>query len=277
MKLRQAAALDGIQWARSGFVMIKSQPMAHVAMVMAMSLGLGLLASLPWIGPLCALTLLPALSAGWVFSSATVQAQVRTSPARLLAPLSKSRRTAMLQLGLLHMLACVAVLWVADLLDPDFRNAMTQAVGSQPGVSEEQALAALDAVRAGMLMRGAMLMPVALLFWHAPVIVHRIGGSAARALFASGLASWRNLGAFVVYGLTWLVADLLLSGSIGVLASATGQPQLIMMLVLPAAIVFAAAFYASLHASVHACIEFDEVVRANAAAAAAASTASQDK
>jgi hypothetical protein len=154
---------------------------------------------------------------------------------------------------------------------------MTQAVGSQPGVSEEQALTALDAVRAGMLMRGAMLMPVALLFWHAPVIVHRIGGSAARALFASALASWRNLGAFVVYGLTWLVADLLLSGSIGVLASATGQPQLIMMLVLPAAIVFAAAFYASLHASVHACIEFDEVVRANAAAAAAASTASQDK
>ena len=77
-----------------------------------------------------------------------------------------------------------------------------------------------------------------------------------------------GLPAFVVYGLSWLVADLLLSSVVGLIAAAIGQPQIVLLLVLPAAVLFASAFYASLHASVHACIEFDEVARAQQDAAA---------
>ncbi|MEY2686967.1 MAG: hypothetical protein RL375_1165 [Pseudomonadota bacterium] len=265
MKLRKAPALEGFQWAKSGVMILRQQPLAHVALLLAMSMSLGLLASLPWIGPVAALVLLPSVSAGWVFSSATVLAGVRTTPGRLIAPLASPRRTALLQLGVLHMLACVAVLWVADLLDPAFRTALGPALGNQDGVSEEAAMQALDQVRSGMLMRGAMLLPVALVFWHAPVILHRIGGPVARALFASALATWRNLAAFVVYGVSWLVADLMLSSAVGLVAAAIGQPQIVLLLVLPAAVLFAAAFYASLHASVHACIDFDEITRAQQA------------
>ncbi len=268
MKLRKAPALEGFQWARSGVDILRRQPLAHVALLLAMSMTLGLISSVPWIGPIAALVLLPSISAGWVFSSATVLAGVRTTPGRLIAPLASPRRNALLQLGVLHMLACVAVLWVADLLDPGFRTALGPALGNQDGVSEEATMQALELVRSGMLMRGAMLLPVALVFWHAPVILHRIGGSVARAVFASALTTWRNLPAFVVYGLSWLVADLLLSSVVGLIAAAIGQPQIVLLLVLPAAVLFASAFYASLHASVHACIEFDEVARAQQDAAA---------
>ncbi len=268
MKLRKAPALEGFQWAKSGALILHRQPLAHVALLLAMSMTLGLLASLPWIGPVAALVLLPSVSAGWVFSSATVLAGVRTTPGRLIAPLASPRRNALLQLGVLHMLACVTVLWVADLLDPSFRAALGPALGSQDGVTEEATMQALDQVRSGMLMRGIMLLPVALVFWHAPVILHRIGGGVARALFASALATWRNLPAFGVYGLSWLVADVILSSVVGLIAAAIGQPQIVLLLVLPAAVMFASAFYASLHASVHACIEFDEVARAQHDAAA---------
>jgi hypothetical protein len=267
MKLRKAPALEGFKWARSGADILRRQPLAHVALLLAMSMTLGLLSSVPWIGPVVALVLLPSISAGWVFSSATVLAGVPTTPGRLISPLASPRRNALLQLGVLHMLACVAVLWVADLLDPSFRGALGPAMGNQDGVTEDAAMQALDIVRSGMLLRGAMLVPVALVFWHAPVILHRIGGSVARALFASALATWRNLPAFVVYGASWLAADFILSSAVGLVATAIGQPQIVLLLVLPAAVLFAAAFYASLHASVHACIEFDEVALAQQAVA----------
>jgi hypothetical protein len=69
----------------------------------------------------------------------------------------------------------------------------------------------------------------------------------------------------VVYGASWLAADFILSSAVGLVATAIGQPQIVLLLVLPAAVLFAAAFYASLHASVHACIEFDEVALAQQA------------
>jgi hypothetical protein len=277
MKLRKAPALEGIQWARSGLAILRRQPMVHVAILLSMTMTLGVLASVPWIGPIAALVLLPSISAGWVFNSATILAGVRTTPGRMISPLASPRRPALLQLGVLHMLACLAVLWLADWLDPGFRTALGPALSAREGISEEAAAAALDLVRSGMLMRGAMLIPVALVFWHAPVIVHRIGGSAARAVFASALASWRNLPAFAVYGLTWLAVDLLLSTVVGVVAAAIGLPQIVLLLVLPAAVLFAAAFYASLHASVHACIEFDEVVNAQQAKADAEAARQQPR
>jgi hypothetical protein len=273
MKLRKAPAREGLAWARSGLVILRRQPLAQMGMVAAMGLALGLVASLPRVGFALSLVLLPALSAGWVFSSAAVQAGVRTSPARLVAALIRPRRAAMLQLGLFHMGACLLVLLLADQFDPGFRGAVSPLLGGgegTPSAADEAATAqALEQFRNGLILRGLMLLPVALAFWHAPVIVHRVGGSAARALFVSALTSWRNLPAFSIYGLAWVAADVALSSVVSLVALLLGP--LAMLAIFPAAMAFGAAFYASLYATVHGCIDFDELRRPPAAEAGASS------
>jgi hypothetical protein len=102
-----------------------------------------------------------------------------------------------------------------------------------------------------------LMLPLVLTLWHAPMVIVRTGAGVGKALFISATATWRNLGAFVVYGVAWLLADLVLSLLLAGLLAALGLGQLAMVLVLPGAMVFSGAFYASLKASVDGCIDFD--------------------
>jgi hypothetical protein len=255
MKLRSAPALEGFVWMRSGVRLVLSQPLGLAALLGVMVFGLGLLLMLPWVGPLLVSVMLPALSAGWVHTSEQVLAGARPSPSLLLAPLRLPQRKALLQLGGLHALAVMLMLVLADLIDPGLGDMWEMLHAAN---DDESTASAMQALRGGLVLRLAMLTPVALLFWHAPVLVHREGSGVAKALFASTLASVRNVGAFFVYGLSWLLADLLLSATLGLLLGALGLPQLALMIAVPVAMLFSAAFYASLHASVHGCIDFGD-------------------
>ncbi len=79
-------------------------------------------------------------------------------------------------------------------------------------------------------------------------LAHRRG--AAKALFVSITASTRNIGAFVVYGLAWLGADLMMSALLGALVGLLGLGAIGMVLVLPAVLLFSAGFHVSMQASV---------------------------
>ena len=64
MRLKQANALAGWGWTRDGLLLVKQQPLTLSGLMGFMFFGLGLLLSLPWIGPVLVALLLPALSAG---------------------------------------------------------------------------------------------------------------------------------------------------------------------------------------------------------------------
>jgi hypothetical protein len=256
MKLRTAPTLDGARWVRFGLTQLLRQPLPHAALFGFMAFAFSLLLTLPWIGPLLALALLPALNAGWVHSTdCALQGQTLT-PLSLLVPLRSPQRDKLLMLGAVHATAALLMFGLSDLIDPTFRDQWGQALSGQ--ADDELAARAVEAVQQGMLLRAAMLLPVLLLFWHAPVIIYRTGSGVAKALFASALATLRNLGAFVVYGLTWIAADLLLSTVVGALLGLIGQSSFAILIIVPTSMLFSAGFFASLHASVHGCIEFDD-------------------
>jgi len=146
------------------------------------------------------------------------------------------------------------MLWLADLIDPAMHSAWREAMSAD--IADDARLAAFQALQNGMLLRMVMTVPVALVFWHAPVILQREGGSIARAVFASAVASLRNLSAFVVYGVAWVVADLMLSLLLGGVLALLGLAAWAMFFAMPVALLFSAAFYGSLHASVHGCVDF---------------------
>jgi hypothetical protein len=245
MKLRTARALDGFVWMRSGLQLVRSQPLALASLFGVMLFGLGLLMLLPWIGPLIASALLPAMTAGWVHVIEQLRGGVRPTPALLVEPLRSPQRIALLQLGGWHAMAILLVMALADLLVPGM-GAPAEAAGSASEGAD-----ALQAFSSEMLLRQIFLIPVALVFWHAPVLVHRDGASVAKALFASTVASLRNLSAFLVYAVCWMA----LSGVVGGVLALINIPALVLMVAVPVAMAMSAAFYASLHASVHGCID----------------------
>ncbi len=254
MKLRQAPPMDGMRWMLSGVHWAKSQTFTLLGMMGFMLFGLGLLLALPLVGPLLVGALLPALSVGWVAVVESLKAGRRPTPAVLFSPLAASSRRSMLGLGVAHAAAAALMLWLADLIDPAMHSAWREAMSAD--IADDARLAAFQALQNGMLLRMVMTVPVALVFWHAPVILQREGGSIARAVFASAVASLRNLSAFVVYGVAWVVADLMLSLLLGGVLALLGLAAWAMFFAMPVALLFSAAFYGSLHASVHGCVDF---------------------
>jgi len=240
----------------SGVQLARRSPLALLGLMGFMFFGLGLLLALPWIGPLLVGVLMPALSGGWVLAVEALHAGRRPTPTHLMLPLFGQVRARLLVLGGLHAAAAALTLGLAELIDPGLQLAWRSAMGAD--VTDEVRMAAFQALQSGMLLRMALIVPVVLLFWHAPLILLREGGSVGRALFASAVASARNLGAFVVYGVGWVAADLLLSLVLGVLLSALGLAAMAPFFAMPAALFFSAAFYASLHASVYGCIDFGD-------------------
>jgi hypothetical protein len=253
MKLRSARALDGLLWLRAGVRQVVHNPLRHLAMVSVMMMMMGVLMSLPVVGVALGFAILPSFTAGWVFSTHAAGLGLPPGPGRLFVVLTSPRRSVFVWLGLLYAAAALVVLALADLLDPGLADQWQLLFGGQ--ASAEAAGTALEAVQSGVMLRGAMLLPVMLFFWHAPVILMRTSDSLPKALFASALGSLRNLGAFAVYGLAWVMADVISSSVLGVVLTALAvEPQFAILLALPMALLLTAAFYASLHASVEGCL-----------------------
>ena len=92
----------------------------------------------------------------------------------------------------------------------------------------------------------ALYLPLALLFWHAPALVHWHGVSPVKSLFFSVMACWQNKGAMLVYLLGWLGTFMLGSTLVGLLAAMIG-PQAMQMAMFPAALLMAAMFFSSFY------------------------------
>ena len=123
----------------------------------------------------------------------------------------------------------------------------TLSAGMQLAEAQNDLMPIFEAVRGPLMLTGLLYLLLAALFWHAPVLVAWHDMGLRKALFFSGIACWRNKGAFVVYGLAWgglLVAVEILAS----LLQAVGLPVALVNLVqMPISFVFAAVLYCSFY------------------------------
>ena len=117
------------------------------------------------------------------------------------------------------------------------------------------AMVANPVVLQDMLWRMGLALPVSLVFWHTPALVLWARLPVGKALFFSAVATWRNLGAFVVYGLCWLGALFVLGLLDRLVLGVLPVPVLANALAFSGALALAAAFYASLYFSTVECFE----------------------
>jgi len=255
MKLQVVAARHGVLWVRRAFALFFQRPMAFIGLFGMCLFAAVLLNLLPLIGPLVLLAALPLGSLAFMIATRTVQDGRAPLPGTLAEALRgpRARRMALLQLGMVYAVGTVAIMFLADWVDDGAFETLLQAMaGSAAPDKLAQALAA-PKLEIGMLVRFGLAGLLSVPFWHAPALVHWGEQAAAKALFFSTVACWRNKAAFSAYSLAWVAVILLFAVLVHLVFALLGQVQLVALVTLPATLIFSAVFYVSLYFSFADC------------------------
>ncbi len=239
MKLNIVPARAGIQWVKLGLQTFFRQPLALAGLFFLYAAAATVLSIVPVIGMVLALAIVPAATLGLMAATQEAIKGKFPMPTVLISALraGKQRLRAMLVLGLLYAAACLAVMAVVGLV---VDVPQTPARGSSEAMMNPQFQFAL-------LLGTALYLPVSLMFWHAPALVHWHGVSPLKSLFFSTVACLRNAKALLMFGLAWSVIIFAASLLIGLLALLTGNPQFAAAALMPFGLLITAMFSTSLY------------------------------
>lgn len=212
MKLNLIPPREGLQWVRDGIRTFFRQPLALTGLFFMFMTGVSLLSMVPYLGGLLSLVLIPGATLGIMAASHEASRGRFPLPSILLIAwrVSRQRKRDMLNLGLMYAAGFALVLGITALFDGG-EFAKLYLVGGEidaQTIQNNQLLVPLGIFSAGTFL-------LELLFWHAPALVHWGHVPPVKSLFFSWMACWRNKGAFLVFGLSWMAmmsSGLLLSG-----------------------------------------------------------------
>jgi hypothetical protein len=239
MKLNIVPARTGLQWVKLGLLTFSKQPLALAGLFFMYMTAATLLSLLPFIGLVLALAIVPAATLGLMAATQEALKGRFPMPTVLVSAFraGRQRLRAMLVLGLLYAAACMAVMFLVSML--------VDAPPSQAPASPEAMLT--PRFQMSLLAGAVLYLPVSLMFWHAPALVHWHGISPIKSLFFSLVACLRNAKALLVFGLAWAAVIFGLSLVIGLIAVMTGNPQIAATALMPLGLLVTAMFSTSLY------------------------------
>lgn len=246
MKLNIVPPYHGIVWIGRGLRTFARQPLALTGLFFMFMAVVSVVSMVPVLGPVLALVLLPAGTAGLI-AAAREAAQGRFPMPMILASAllgARERQRAMLVLGAYYAAGFLVIMGLSTLVDGG-QFARLYVLG---GKITDEMVRSSD-FQSAMWLAMVLYLPLSLTFWHAPALVHWQGIAPARALFYSAVACWRNLGAMTVYGLGWMAVFAFAGLLMVTLASLLGGAELLSMLLMPSAVLMAAVFFSSIYFS----------------------------
>lgn len=234
MKLNVVPPRTGIAWVRAGMRTFFRQPLALSGLFFMYTALVVIVSQLPWVGPLIGAMVVPAATLGLMAASAEASKGRFPMPSVLFSAFraGKQRLRAMLLLGAVYALGSMTATLLATL------------VAGAPAAPQAGEGPQMDATT---LLGLVLHIPLFVLFWHAPALVHWHGISPAKSLFFSAVAVMRNFGAHVVYGLGWLAMFLAVGSTFGLVGALLGGGGLAQALVVPVALLLAAMFSSSIY------------------------------
>ena len=252
MKLNIVPAKQGLVWVKQGIRTFWRQPLAFTGLFFLFMAWVSLLSMLPLIGAILALLVLPAATLGLMV--ATEQASLGKFPMPTVLMVAfragQQRFKAMLVLGMLYALSFLTVMARTTLVDG----------GSFAKVYLANAPITPEVVEAGDFQMAVWLstvlyIPMSMMFWHAPALVHWHGVPPVKSMFFSAIACWRNLTAFAVYLLAWAGFFVIGATVILTISSALGGNDLTAAVLMPGALLMSAMFFTSVYFSVKDCFD----------------------
>ncbi|QEA12242.1 BPSS1780 family membrane protein [Comamonas flocculans] len=258
MKLQLVPARTGILWVRLGVRTFWRQPMALTGLFFLCMAAMSLATVLPLVGTALALALLPSATLVMMVASAHTEGSSSrlAAPALMVSALRSARQRlrSMALLGLLYAAGFLLLLGLSALVDGgEFAGVY---LGVRPVTQE---LAESGRFQAAMWLAVLLYLPLSLLFWHAPALVHWWGVAPVKAMFFSAVACLRNIGAFTVYALGWaglfMATGIVVSLVLTVLSELGMGTGLAASVLVTTAIVLAAMFFSSIVFSFRDCFE----------------------
>ena len=244
MKLNIVPARTGLTWVKLGMTTFIRQPLAMSGLFFMFMAMLSVATLVPFIGVALALALLPAATLGLMAATQEATRGKFPMPSILISAFraERQRLRAMAVLGALYAAGFLALMGVSALIDGG-QFARLYLVGGK--ISEE--IVRQGDFQLAMWTAMALYLPLSLLFWHAPALVHWHGVSPLKSLFFSFMACYRNFAAFTVFGLAWSGVFVLAALTVTLIASLLGNPMLAAVAMFPVALVIVAMFFTSIY------------------------------
>jgi hypothetical protein len=230
MKLNIVPARTGIQWVKLGMKTFSKQPLALAGLFFMYMAAVIVVAQVPVVGVVIGGMLVPAATLGLMAATAEAMKGRFPMPSVLISAFRAGRQQvrAMLLLGVFYTVGSKLVTELATLV-----------MGTPAADSGE-----LDGAT---LLALVLHTPLFLMFWHAPALVHWHGVTPAKSLFFSMVACLKNFGAFLVYGLAWLIVFLAVGMVFGLMGGLIGGPDMARAVMMPTALLMAAMFSTSIY------------------------------
>lgn len=244
MKLQIVPARQGVQWVKLGIRAFFAKPMALSGLFFMFMAVISVLSMVPLLGNVLALALLPAATLGLMAATKETLSGKFPMPVVLLSAFraGKQQARAMLVLGAIYAVMFLIVLGISALADGG-KFARLYLIG---GSMSAELIQAPDFEMA-VLIAMALYMPLSLMFWHAPALVHWHGVSPVKSLFFSLIACLRNFWAFTVFGMVWVGVFIGMGMVIATISALLGSPDLVAAIMFPGSMLLAAMFFTSLY------------------------------
>lgn len=239
MKLKLVPARQGAAWVRQGLAIFFRRPLAYCLLFVLYLL----------VAPVLMFVVAPLASLAFMIATQQALQGRFPMPGVFIEPLraGRAQRWAHLQLGVVYAAGITLVFWLGDMIGGQAFEALREAVGAGRTTPQElEPLLASSKLQLGWLTLVGGIALLAVPFWHAPALVHWGGLSAAKSLFFSTVACWRNKGALAVFSLAWVAVILLFAIISTTVFALLGVPQIAFAAITPAMLMLSAAFYASL-------------------------------
>jgi hypothetical protein len=229
MKLNIVPARTGFQWITLGVRTFLRQPLALAGLFFMYMTVVIVIAQVPVVGVFIGGLLVPAATLGLMAATEEASKGRFPMPSVLLSAFRAGRQRvrAMLVLGLVYTMASWLLTRLAALLSGE----------PQPG----------SQIDGAAVLALALHIPLFLMFWHAPALVHWHGVTPAKSLFFSLVACLRNFGAYFVYGLGWLGLFIATGMLFALLGGMMGGASMARGLMMPLALLLAAMFSTSIY------------------------------
>ena len=244
MQLNLVTAKTGTVWVKQGMRTFIRQPLALAGLFFMFMAIMTIASQIPYIGFVLAMMLLPASTLGLMAAAREADEGRFPMPLILLTAFraGKTQTRSMLVLGALYAASFLMAMGVSYLVDGgDFARVYLG------GATPSREVMMDGNFQAAMWVFIGLHLPLSLMFWHAPALVHWHGMSPVKSLFFSIVACFRNFGAFAVFGLMWLSVLVLIVVVVMTVGGLIGNPGLAGDVLFPVMLVMAAMFFTSLY------------------------------
>ncbi|RQS16187.1 hypothetical protein DIE07_01475 [Burkholderia sp. Bp9002] len=259
MQLIEVPAKTGYVWFRQGIWLFRRNPLAFITLFFTYLLAITLVSMVPVIGAALPLLFIPGIAVGFMAACRDTVAGKPVMPTILVDGFRSYGHVAtqrLLVLGLVYVVSMVLVFAASSLVDGGaLFSAMMGATGETSPTPET--LAAQGTVGA-LFLATALYLPVAMMFWFAPVLTAWHDIPPAKAMFFSVVSCWRNRGAFTIYGLLWIGVALGTSLVLSLVLQALGAGAYALTLMMPVTIIIVTMLYCSFYATYRGCFGVQE-------------------